>query len=281
MMTRMAILLLLLWALAAALAALLNLNPEYIQLEKILQPPELNAWLGYDDLGRSIAERLVMGAQTSFLISFSVVLVSSVVGITVGILSAWLGGFWDHLLVRVMDVFLAFPGILLAIALAGVLGPGVDNVVIALSVIGWVGFARLARAQTLSVKHRDHVTAALALGRPVYALLWQHILPLILAPLIIEATFGIAAVVIAEAGLSFLGLGVQAPAASWGSMIRDGSRYLLVAPHMVIAPGMAMFLVVLSINRLGDAVRDRLDVQLTRSRHDGAQTQDIMPANHA
>ncbi len=279
MSTRLAVLLMFLWALAALLADLLSLNPDYIQLHKILQGPGSMAWLGYDDLGRSIAERLVMGAKTSFMVSFAVVLVSSVFGIALGISSAWLGGFWDHLLVRIMDVFLAFPGILLAIALAGVLGPGIENVVIALAVIGWVGYARLARAQTLSVKHRDHVQASQALGRSVPSILWCHILPLILAPLIIEATFGIAAVVIAEAGLSFLGLGVQAPAASWGSMIRDGSRYLLVAPHMVIAPGLAMFLVVLSINKLGDALRDHLDVRLDSGKHDVASSRDIMPAN--
>ena len=145
------------------------------------------------------------------------------------------------------------------------LGPGIDNVVIALSTVGWVGFARLARAQVLSVKTRDHVQAAVALGAGQARIVTRHLLPLVSAPLIVEATFGVAGVVIAEAGLSFLGLGVQPPAASWGSMIRDGARYMLVAPHLVMAPGVALMLVVLSVNLLGDRLRDRLDV---RGRHE-------------
>ncbi|HWS03457.1 MAG TPA: ABC transporter permease, partial [Gammaproteobacteria bacterium] len=178
-----------------------------------------------------------------------------------GSFSAYIGGFWDRLLVHIIDLFLAFPGILLAIALAGILGPGIENVVIALTVVGWVGYARLARAQVLSLKSRDHVQAAIALGVPHGRIVRTHLLPLISAPLIVEATFGIAAVVVAEAGLSFLGLGVQPPEASWGSMIRDGTRYLLVAPHMVLVPGLAMVAVVLAVNLLGDRLRDRLDVR--------------------
>jgi peptide/nickel transport system permease protein len=143
------------------------------------------------------------------------------------------------------------------------MGPGLDNLVIALSVVGWVGFARLARAQTLSLKQRDHVAAAVALGTGQAVILWRHLLPLIAAPLIVEATFGIAGMVIAEAGLSFLGLGIQPPAASWGSMIRDGTGYMLMAPHMVLAPGLAILLVVFSLNLLGDRLRDRLDIRLT------------------
>ena len=142
------------------------------------------------------------------------------------------------------------------------MGPGIENVVIALSVVGWVGYARLARAQVLSVKQREHIQAAVALGTGSLTIFYKHILPLILAPIIIEASFGIASVVIAEAGLSFLGLGVQPPEASWGSMIRDGARYLLVAPHMVFVPGMMLMLVVLSVNLLGDRLRDYFDVRL-------------------
>ncbi|MEN8168181.1 MAG: ABC transporter permease, partial [Pseudomonadota bacterium] len=138
-----------------------------------------------------------------------------------------------------------------------------DNLIIALSVVGWVGYARLARAQTLSLKQRDHVVAAIALGSGQGVILLRHLLPLIAAPLIVEATFGLAGMVIAEAGLSFLGLGIQPPAASWGSMIRDGASYMLMAPHMVLAPGLAILLVVLSLNLLGDRLRDHLDIRLT------------------
>lgn len=162
----------------------------------------------------------------------------------------------------VVDIFLAFPGILLAIALAGLLGPGLDNVVIALTTVGWVGYARLARAQVLSLKQREHVQAAEALGSNRWRIMRRHLLPLMAAPLIVEATFGVAAVIVAEAGLSFLGLGVQPPAASWGAMIRDGTRYLLVAPHLVLAPGLALLAVVLAVNLLGDRLRDRLDIRL-------------------
>ena len=141
------------------------------------------------------------------------------------------------------------------------MGPGINNVVIALSVVGWVGFARLARAQVLSIKHQEHILAAHSLGTRPPTIIWRHLIPLIMAPLIVESTFAVAGAVISEAGLSFLGLGVQPPEASWGSMIRDGARYLLVAPHMVLVPGVALMLVVLAVNLLGDQLRDRLDVR--------------------
>lgn len=251
----------LLWAFLALFGGWLGLAPNEIHLPKILQAPGGDAWLGYDDLGRPLWDRLVAGAQTSFLVAVVVVLLSLLVGTLIGAVSAYAGGWLDHLTVRVIDIFLAFPGILLAIALAGLLGPGINNVIIALSVVGWVGFARLARAQVLSIKHREHVVAAHALGTPPHKIILKHILPLIMAPLIVEATFAVAGAVIAEAGLSFLGLGVQPPAASWGSMIRDGARYLLVAPHMVLVPGAMLMLVVLAVNLLGDQLRDWLDVR--------------------
>ncbi|CAK0746193.1 peptide/nickel transport system permease protein [Gammaproteobacteria bacterium] len=257
----LAIVVLWIWALLALLGQWLPLNPERMDLAHVLAPPALGAWLGWDDLGRLVWDRLVMGARTSFLVSLGVVSLSFMVGTLFGTIAAYLGGWWDHLAARIIDVFLAFPGILLAIALAGLLGPGIDNVVIALGAVGWVGYARLARAQVLSLKHRDHVQAARALGVRGLRIITRHLLPLILAPLIVEATFGVAAVVTAEAGLSFLGLGVQPPAASWGSMIRDGTRYLLVAPHLVLAPGVALAAVVLAVNLLGDVLRDYLDVR--------------------
>lgn len=255
---------LLLWFSVAVLGSWLPLQPERIHLPYILHPPSASAWLGYDDLGRSILDRLIMGATTSFFVAFFVTLVSLSVGTLIGMISGWLGGIVDLVIVLIIDVFLAFPGILLAIALSGLLGPGIDNVIFALSFVGWVGFARLARAQTLSLKRREHVTAALALGAKNGRILRYHILPLLIAPLIIEATFGIASVVIAEAGLSFLGLGIQPPQASWGSMIRDGTAYMLVAPHIVIAPGLSLLLVVLSVNLLGDRLRDWLDIKMKR-----------------
>jgi len=249
------------WAVLALAGPWLPLAPNHIELSKILAGPEASAWLGYDDLGRPIWDRLVVGARTSFVVGFWVVTISLIVGTTLGAFSAYVGGTVDLVVVRVIDIFLAVPGILLAIALAGVMGPGIENVVLALSLVGWVGYARLSRAQVMSLRHRDHVTAALSLGTRPGGIIYRHLIPLISAPLIIEATFGIAGVVIAEASLSFLGLGVQPPAASWGSMIRDGTRYMLVAPHMVVAPGIAIMLVVLAVNLLGDRLRDILDVR--------------------
>ena len=259
---RLPLLILLLWALAALLAGMDALEPDRIQLELILAPPWEAGGLGYDDLGRPLLDRVIAGARTSFWVALWVVSLSAVAGTLIGSVSGYLGGWTDRMIVHVIDIFLAFPGILLAIALAGILGPGIGNVVIALSLVGWVGFARLARAQVLSLKQREHVVAAIALGSRRRRIILRHLIPLLSAPLIVEATFGVASIVIAEAGLSFLGLGVQPPAASWGSMIRDGTRYLLVAPHMVLVPGTAMLLVVLAVNLLGDRLRDRMDVRL-------------------
>ena len=253
-------LLILLGWIAATVAAPL-LSPNEIRLEFILQGPDWNAWMGFDELGRPVLDRMIVGARLSFLIAGSVVLVSLSIGTVLGASAAWVGGFWDHLLTRIIDIFLAFPGILLAIALAGILGPGVENVIIALAAVGWVGCARLARAQTLSIKEREHVRAAISLGAGMFRILRLHVLPLLIAPLTVAATFDLAGVIIAEAGLSFLGLGVQPPGASWGTVIREGTRYMLVAPHLVIGPALGLISIVLCVNLLGDYLRDYLDVR--------------------
>lgn len=249
------------WIGVALLGPLLSMQPNKIHLDKILIVSDSLAWLGYDDLGRSLIDRLIMGARTSLVVALGVVSISAILGTAIGLVSAYFSRRVDAIVVFVIDVFLAFPGVLLAIALAGIMGPGIDNVIIALSAVGWVGFARLTRAQVFSVKEREHIQAARALGLAQTKIMFKHILPLILAPLIVEASFGVASVIIAEAGLSFIGLGVQPPEASWGAMIRDGARYLLVAPHVVLVPGVAMALVVLAINLLGDRLRDSMDVR--------------------
>ena len=249
------------WALLALAAPWLPLTPDAVDLPGILAGPGPGSPLGNDDLGRPILDRLLVGARIAFVVSFGVVALSSAIGVLVGGVGAFAGGWIDLFLVRLIDVFLAFPGILLAIALAGILGPGIDNLILALSATGWVGYARLTRAQILTLKERDHVLAARALGVGPGRILLRHLLPLALAPLIVEATFGVAGVVVAEAGLSFLGLGVQPPQASWGSMIREGVGYMLVAPHLVLAPGIAIAAVVFAINLLGDRLRDWLDVR--------------------
>jgi peptide/nickel transport system permease protein len=179
----------------------------------------------------------------------------------VGLVAGYFGGWADRVLMHVTDVFLAFPGILLAIAFAAVLGPGIGNLVLALCLTSWVGYARLTRAQALSLRQRQHVLAAQTLGASAPRILLHHILPLLAAPLLVEITFNIASLVIAEASLSFLGLGIQPPHASWGSMLRDGVRYQLVAPHYVLAVGLNLMSLVLAVNVMGDKLRDTLDVK--------------------
>ncbi len=264
------------WLVLTAVAAALGADADTIRLARILQPPDSVHLLGCDDLGRSLLARIATGAQLSFLIAAVVVTISATVGTAVGVLAGWLGGWFDLVVLRIIDVFLAFPGILLAIALSGMLGPGLPNLVIALSTVGWVGFARLARAQTLSVRQRDHVVLATALGVSPLRIVRSHVLPLIAAPLIVEASFAVAGVIVAEAGLSFLGLGVQPPAPSWGSMIRDGTRYMLIAPHVVLMPGLALMSVVIAINVLGDRLLDHW--QAPAGRQPGTDRQRILRA---
>lgn len=252
---------LLFWIAAALAAPLLRLTPDDIHLDRILAGSDMASWLGYDDLGRSILARLLAGAQISWLVALTVTAVTFAFGTTLGLISGYYGGWLDRALMHVTNVFLAFPGILLAIAFAAVLGPGVGNLILALCLTSWVGYARLTRGQVLSLQNRQHVLAARAMGASMPRILFRHILPLLMAPLLVEATFGIASLVIAEASLSFLGLGIQPPHASWGSMLRDGVRYMLVAPHYVLAVGISLMSLVLAVNAMGDKLRDTLDVK--------------------
>lgn len=253
------------WLLVVACSQAWDFQPDVIDLQQILAAPGQGALLGADDLGRSIAARLAAGAGVSMLVALLVTAVTLTVGTAIGLLAGYYGGWIDRLLMQVTDVFLAFPGILLAIAFAAVLGPGLDNLLLALCMTSWVGYARLTRAQALSLRQRQHVQAAQSLGAPAYRVMRKHMLPLLAAPLVVEATYSIAGLVIAEASLSFLGLGIQAPHASWGSMLRDGVRYLLVAPHYVLAVGVSLMSVVLAINVLGDQLRDAWDVRRAES----------------
>jgi peptide/nickel transport system permease protein len=252
---------LLFWLLAVVLGRLFQLDPNQIDLNAILHTPSAVYWLGNDDLGRSILARLLHGVEVSLLVALSVTAVTMTVGVLIGLLAGFYGGRVDHVLMQVTDVFLAFPGILLAIAFAAVLGPGLLNLMIALSLTGWVSYARLTRGQTLSLRDRQHVLAALSLGASVPRLIGKHILPLLTSLLVVEATYSLASVMIAEASLSFLGLGIQAPNASWGAMLRDGVRYMLVAPHYVLIVGLSLMSLILAINLGGDSLRDRLDVR--------------------
>lgn len=249
------------WGLLAFISPELGLSPNDIHLEKILAHADPHAWLGYDDLGRDILARILDGTKVSLMVALTVSVITLSIGTALGLLSGYFGGWIDRRLMQVTDVFLAFPGMLLAIAFAAVLGAGLDHLIMALCMTSWVGYARLTRAQALSLRGRQHVLAAQSMGVGTVRILRVHILPLLAAPLIVEATYSIASLVIAEASLSFLGLGVQAPQASWGGMLRDGVRYMLVAPHYVLAVGFSLMSLVLAVNLLGDRLRDHWDIK--------------------
>jgi len=233
-------------------------DPTALDLNHALDGPNASHWLGQDELGRDLVSRLMVGARASFMVGFIVIFISVVVGTTVGMLAGYRGGVVDQVVMRVVDVLLAFPGILLAIAVTGILGPSLRNVILALSILGWTGFARLVRGQVLSLREREFVLAAKSYGASSVRILWRHILPNLMAPLLVQATFGMAGIILAEASLSFLGLGPQ-DVPTWGGMLSNGVDFLLFAPHLSLVPGLAIMLTVLSFNFLGDALRDRLD----------------------
>jgi peptide/nickel transport system permease protein len=212
-------------------------------------------------LGRDILSRLIHGARISVAVGLGTVSLSLAIGLLVGSASGFFGGRIDHLFMRLADILLAFPGILLAIAITSVLGPSLRNVLIALCALGWVGYARLIRGQILKVREMEFVQSATAVGSPPVRLLLVHILPNAISPVIVEATFGIARAIVAEAGLSFLGLGVAPPAPSWGAMINEGRHFLFVAPHLTTVPGLAIMVTVMAFNFLGDGLRDAMDVR--------------------
>ena len=249
---------------AAALAAvagpwIVPHDPVAQNLALRLEGPSWRHPLGLDELGRDLLSRLLLGARVSLFVGIAVVGVSSLVGTTIGAIAGYAGGWVDTLIGRVMDVLLAFPGILLAIALVAVLGPSLTNVVLALVAIGWVGYARLVRGQVLKVRELEYVQSARALGAPVPRVLIKHVVPATFSALSVQATLGMAGAIIAEASLSFLGLGVQPPMPSWGTMLDAGRSHLFDAPHLTIVPGLAIALLVLGFNFAGDALRDRLD----------------------
>jgi peptide/nickel transport system permease protein len=235
-------------------------NPSNIDLPSRLQPPSGAHWFGTDELGRDIFSRVIYGARISMLVGSSVVTGSLLLGLILGSIAGYYGGLSDRFFnVIVMNAFLSFPGILLAIAFVAFLGPGIFNLILALCIGGWVGYARLVRAQVLAVKEKEFVEAARALGASDWRIVTRHILPNIIQPVIVQAAIGMAGAVLAEATMSFLGLGVPPPTASWGSMLNDGRAHLFDAPHLVLFPALAVMLAVLSFNFIGDALRDYMD----------------------
>ena len=235
-------------------------DPAHIDLPSRLQNGSHAHWLGTDELGRDILSRIIYGARISMLVGVSVVAGSLFLGLIFGSIAGFYGGAIDRFFnIVVMNAFLSFPGILLAIAFVAFLGPGIFNLILALCIGGWVGYARLVRAQVLAAREKEFVEAARALGASDWRVLTRHILPNILQPVIVQAAIGMAGAVLAEATMSFLGLGVPPPTASWGSMLNDGRSHLFDSPHLVLVPAAAVMLAVLSFNFIGDALRDLLD----------------------
>ncbi|HVN26853.1 MAG TPA: ABC transporter permease [Candidatus Binataceae bacterium] len=229
-------------------------DPLAIDLPLALAGPTMGHPLGCDALGRDILARLLFGARISLAVSVCVVALSMVVGSVIGGSAALSGGRVDAVIMRFVDIVLAFPGFLLAIALAAILGPGLADLVIALTAMGWTGYARLVRGEVLSLREGDYVRAADALGATPSRVLMRHLLPAVAGPLAVQATFGIGGIIVAEASLSFLGLGASPPTPSWGNMLESGRAFLLVAPHLTTAPGLAIGLSVLGFNLLGDGL---------------------------
>jgi peptide/nickel transport system permease protein len=253
-----AILLLLLFAaLGAPLIA--PYNPLRQDLANDLIAYSADHLLGTDKLGRDILSRTIYGARISLSVGFATVALSAAIGFVTGSIAGYFGGWIDLLLMRLVDILLAFPGILLAIAFTAVLGPGLDHVILALCLIGWTGYARLVRGEIIALREREFIQAARALGGNPKRVILRHLFPNLLAPLMIQATFGLAAAIIAEGSLSFLGLGVEPPTPSWGSMLNDGRQFLLVAPHLTTYPGLAIMITVLALNLVGDGLQDRLE----------------------
>ncbi|MGA2411675.1 MAG: ABC transporter permease [Candidatus Binataceae bacterium] len=229
-------------------------DPLAIDLSNVLAGPSLSHWLGCDSLGRDMLVRIVWGARLSLGVSTLVVTLSLIAGTLIGGVAGLAGGYIDELVMRATDVVLAFPGFLPAIALAAILGPGLIDLVIALTAMGWTGYARLVRGEVLSLREREYVQAARLLGGRPSRLLVRHLLPAIAGPVAVQATFGMGGIIIAEAALSFLGLGARPPAPSWGNMLDAGRPFLLAAPHLTTVPGIAIGLSVLGFNLLGDGL---------------------------
>jgi peptide/nickel transport system permease protein len=263
-------LIILLLVVLAAIAApwIAQNDPFGIRLIQRLKPPGyVNSagstfWLGTDTLGRDVFSRVVYGARVSLVVGLSAVLISGTIGLLLGLLSGYFGGLVDDVIMRIADIQLSFPTILLALAIMAVLGSGLDKLILVLGLTGWVQYGRIVRGQVLSIKEEEFVLAARATGEKRWRILFQHILPNIWSPIIVIASFSVASNIVAEASLSFLGVGVPPSIPSWGTMLADGRQYIGVAEWLTIPPGLAISLTVLSINILGDWLRDYLDPRL-------------------
>jgi len=265
MKVRAGVVVLLAVVLAAAVGPLLTFeDPTAQHLAMRLAGPSWAHPFGLDELGRDVLSRLLVGARISFAVGLSVVGISTVVGVAIGAVAGYAGGWVDDLIGRVMDVLLAFPGMLLAIALVAMLGPSLTHVVLALTLIGWVSYARLVRGQVLALRELDYVQAARAAGAPPLRIVWRHLVPATWQSVVVQGTLGMAGAMLAEASLSFLGLGVQPPTPSWGAMLDAGRSHLFDAPHVTVFPGLALAAAVIVFNVAGEHLRGQVGLESTR-----------------
>ncbi len=227
-----------------------------------LKPPSPAHWLGTDQLGRDVLSRMMYGARISLLVGTVVVGLAGSLGTFVGLIAGYAGGWLDEGLMRLTDVFFAFPALILAMAISGALGPSLTNAMIAIAVVSWPVYARLVRAQVLSLREREFVEAARGLGASARQIVWKHILPNTLAPILVQASFDMGGAILAAAGLSFIGFGAQPPIAEWGVMISEGRNYIVTQPWLSLFPGLAILLTVAAFNLIGDGLRDALDPRL-------------------
>jgi len=240
-------------------------DPLALDLAVRLKPPSPEHWLGTDSLGRDIASRILYGARISLVIGVVVVGSAGVFGTFVGLIAGYAGGLVDEALMRLTEVFLAFPALILAMAIAGALGPSLTNAIIAIAAVTWAVYARLTRGQILSLRRREFVEAARAMGASRMRIILRHLLPNALAPLMVQASFDMGSSIIAAAGLSFIGFGAQPPTPEWGVMISEGRNFINTQPWLSLFPGLAILLAVGSFNLLGDGLRDAFDPRLSRA----------------
>lgn len=239
-------------------------SPYQLNIRAKLQPPSSAHPFGTDQLGRDVLARVIFGSKVSVEVGILAVGVSGLLGTLIGLFAAYFGGVLDDVVMRIVDILLAFPGLILAIAVAGFLGPSLINVVFALSIRAWVNYARVVRGEVLRVKEMDYVASAKALGMSHTRIVIRHVLPNVISPVIVQATMGLGGMIVAEAGLSFLGLGPQPPTPSWGNLLSTGRAYITVAWWLSIFPGVAIFLTVMGFNLVGDVLRDVLDPRVVQ-----------------
>jgi len=237
-------------------------DPDFIDLKQVLMPPSPAHLLGTDTLGRDVLSRIIFGARVSLLVGFVAVGIATLIGVLVGALAGYYGGVLDQILMRLVDLMLCFPTIFLILAVIAVLGPSIWNIMAVIGLTGWMGVARLVRAEFLSLREREFVVAARALGASDVRLIWRHLLPNALTPVMVSATLGVAGAILVESSLSFLGLGVQPPTPSWGNMLTMGKDNIEIAWWLSVFPGLAILVTVMSYNLLGEGIREAIDPRL-------------------